>query len=84
MTSEPIPPRPADPREAGLEHVKAMPFGTVFTADGNGRRLHGQQRLMRTGGGYHFVNSMGTPVNAFDVDLASIRDVVTPPDGTDR
>jgi hypothetical protein len=65
--------------EAGLQLVKDMPNGTVFTADGSGRRLIGPQRLMRTGGVFHFVNEVGMSLHAYDIDLASIRDVVVPP-----
>ncbi len=71
-------------REAGLELVKNMANGTVFTADGSGRRLIGPQRLMRTGGVFHFVNEVGTSLHAYDIDLTTIRDVVVPPYETNR
>jgi hypothetical protein len=70
--------------EAGIEQVKTMQFGTVLTADARGRRLTGPQRLMRTGGAFHFVNEVGTGLNAYDIDVTTIRDVVVPPYETNR
>ncbi|WIE81375.1 hypothetical protein [Curtobacterium sp. MCSS17_016] len=61
-----------------------MQFGTVLTADARGRRLTGPQRLMRTGGAFHFVNEVGTGLNAYDIDVTTIRDVVVPPYETNR
>ena len=66
--------------DAVIEQVKTMPNGSVLTADAKGRRFTGPQRLMRTGGAFHFVNADGLGVNAYDIDLFSIRDVVAPPE----
>lgn len=67
-----------DPYAAGLDLVRHLPFGTVLTAHGRGRRFLGPQRVMRTSGRYHFRNQSGLPLYAFDLDLTLVRDVVIP------
>ncbi|MGW8431765.1 hypothetical protein ACWGJ9_11780 [Curtobacterium citreum] len=70
--------------DATIDRIRSMPNGTVLTADGSGRRLIGPQRLMRTGGVFHFVNEVGNGLYAYDIDVTTIRDVVVPPHETNR